>query len=106
MLEIIYNDSYSQLTIVNNLNNERFEVVDDDFNAYEFLTYNPFEPTKEDLIYLFKQSLMKYFDLDNEEEHAIAKSYRQNMFDKSMRAFMGWLNEHKELWGGEDNEND
>ena len=105
MLEIIYNDSYSMLTILNNLNNECFNVVDDEFNTYETLTYNTFEPTKKDLIYLFKQSLMKYFDLDNKEEHIIAKSYRQNMFDKSMRAFMEWLNEHKELWGGED-END
>ena len=101
MLEIIYNDSYSQLTIVNNLNNECFNVIDDNFNTYESLSYNPFEPTKEDLIYLFKNSLSAYFDLDSKEEHAIAKSYRQNMFDKSLRAFIEWLNEHKELWGGE-----
>ena len=46
MLEIIYNDSYSMLTILNNLNNECFNVVDDEFNTYETLTYNTFEPTK------------------------------------------------------------
>lgn len=101
MLEIIYNDSYSLLTIVNNLNNECFNVIDDNFNTYESLSYNPFEPTKEDLIYLFKNSLSVYFDLDSKEEHAIAKSFRQNMFDKSLMAFIEWLNEHKELWGGE-----
>lgn len=105
MLKIIYNDSYSQLTIVNNLNNDCFNVVDDDFNTYESLSYNPFEPTKEDLIYLFKQSLMRYFDLDNKEKNIIAKSFRQNMFDKSLMAFTEWLNQHTELWS-ENNEND
>jgi len=105
MLKIIYNDSYSQLTIVNNLNNDCFNVIDDDFNKYESLSYNPFEPTKEDLIYLFKQSLMRYFDLDNKHEHVIAKSYRQDMFNKSLTAFMEWLNQHTELWS-ENNEND
>lgn len=102
MLEIIYNDSYSQLTIVNNLNNECFDVIDDDFNTYESLSYNPFEPTKEDLQYLFEKSLSAYFDLDNKEKHIIANSFRQNMFDKSMIVFKEWLNKHKELWGGEE----
>lgn len=102
MLEIIYNDCYSQLTIINNLNQESFVVVDDEFNTYETLSYGTFEPTKDDLVYLFKQSLIRYFDLDNQVEHAIAKSYRQNMFDKSMRVYKQWLNEQKKLWGGEE----
>lgn len=101
MLEIIYNDSYSQLTIVNNLNCECFNVIDDQFSTYETLEYGCFEPTKKDLISLFEKSLSTYFDLDNKERHIIAQSFRQNMFDRSMRTFLEWLNEHKELWGGE-----
>ena len=102
MLEVIYNDCYSMLTILNNLNNECFNVVDDEFNVYETLPYNPFEPTKDDLLYLFQKSLSNYYDLENKEEHIIAKAYRQNMYDKSLRAYKQWLNEHKEMWGGED----
>ena len=105
MLEIIYNDSYSQLTIVNNLNNECFNVIDDQFSTYETLEYGCFEPTKKDLINLFEKSLSAYFDLERKEENIYIQAYKQNQFEMSMRLFMEWLNEHKELWGGEDENN-
>ena len=105
MLEVIYNDSYSMLTILNNLNQESFVVVDDSFNTYETLTYNPFEPTKDDLIYLFENSLRTYFDLENKEKHILTSDYRRNMFDRSLELFKKWLNEHKEFWGCEDENN-
>jgi len=102
MLKIIYNDSYSQLTIIDNLNEEFFVVIDDEFNTYETFVYRYREPTKDDLIFLFKQSLKYYFDLENKLKHFLSADLRQDMAEKSLKLFCEWLNEHKELWGGEE----
>ena len=99
MLEVIYNDCYSILTIVDIQNDEGFAVIDSNFNVYETLSYNPFTPTKEDLICLFEKSLHDYFDLDNKHKSIIGLSLRQKMFNQSLTQFKNWLKGHKELWG-------
>jgi len=89
MLEIIYNDSYSQLTLVNNLNNEKVVIVDDDFKVYEEISYSNEQPSNDDFINLFTKALTTYFHIGQENEPLGA--YRQNMFDKSIGAFKEWL---------------
>lgn len=89
MLEIIYNDSYSQLTLVNNLNNVKVVIVDDDFKVYEEISYSDIQPSNEDFIRAFKKAISTYFCIGKENEPL--EAYRQNMFDKSLGVFIDWL---------------
>lgn len=89
MLEIIYNDCYSQLTLVNNLDNEKVVIVDDDFKVYEEISFSEIQPSNEDFINAFERALKTYFCIDNKKEPL--KLYRQNMVDNSIGAFKEWL---------------
>ena len=100
MLKIIYNDSYSQLTIANNLNNEKIVVIDDDFKVYEEIDYSYYEPLNSELLLLWEKALLTYFCIKQKDKTLF--EYRYNMFDKSLVAFKEWLNKHNVLWGGEE----
>ena len=97
MLEVIYNDSYSQLTLVNNLNKEGVVIVDDDFKVYGEISYEPYQPTNDDFLYLWQQAISTYFHIGEENEPLGA--YRQNMFEKSLGAFKEWLEKGGEYRG-------
>ena len=88
MLEIIYNDSYSQLTLMNNLNNESLVVIDDDFKVYETLSYNPFEPNDDDLFIMWEKSIKRYFRIGKKDNFT---DWRKSMYEKSKELFMDWL---------------
>ena len=91
MLETIYNDAYSELTLINNLNKETLYIIDSDYKVYGFISYNPFEPSNEDILDAWKRATSDYFELDNKTDHLV--SYRASMKQRSDTAFKDWLDE-------------
>lgn len=88
MLEVIYNDCYSQLTLVNNINNESAVIIDDDFKVYQSLSYNPFQPSDEDFKSMWENAVNTYFMLGKDDN---LKTYRENQAQQSINAFNEWL---------------
>ena len=84
MLQIEHNDHLTQLTLINNLSNESLVVVDD-FKVYGSISYNPFEPTKTDLLQLWQKALEEYLNLNG--HNPVLREWRQNTFNASIEAF-------------------
>ena len=99
MLEVLYNDSFTQLSLVNNLNNESFAIIDDDFKVYETISYNPFEPTNEDILMFWKEATKTYFGIGKSDDFKLWKS---NQRKRSINAFHKWLEKNcdHDLVGG------
>ena len=60
-------------------------VVDDDFKVYGSLSYNPFEPTKRDLLQLWENAFKEYLQVDNKE--ALWNEWRENTYHRSLEQF-------------------
>jgi len=93
MLQILFNDNYSQLSLIQNMNKEAIQVIDDDMKVYKSISFNPWEPEDEDIIAMWKESLEEYYQLKT--DNPIWKEYRQSMFERSMKAFKQFLIDSK-----------
>ncbi len=93
MLQVLHNDAFSQLTLMQNLNNETLQIIDDDFTIYDTISFNPFEPEDEELVDAWTKALKKYFRI-GEEDKLI--EWRENMMARSIEEFKNFLQQSKE----------
>ena len=94
MMNILYNDIYSNLMFAVNLNDESVMIIDDDLNKHFEVSFNPWEPEDEDLIKAWTQAVRKYFELDdNKDERHLG--YRESMAERSINGFKQHLIEAK-----------
>lgn len=83
MLEVIYNDCYSQLSVVNDLHNETLSVIDDDYFVYGKVSYKGFAPTIKQVSEMFENALKKHL--------CIGAKKHDTTTTKSMLSFKKWL---------------
>jgi len=89
MLEIIYNDSFSQLSIINKPNEEKVVVVDEDFKVYTSVDYGLFSPSNDDYKKMWRDAVYDYFKLGVDVD--LLNDYRQRQSLNSVQAFDEWL---------------
>ena len=93
MLQVLHNDAFSQLSLMQNLNNETLQIIDDDYYIYDTISFNPFEPEDEELVDAWTKALKKYFRI-GEEDKLI--EWRENMMARSIEEFKNFLQQSKE----------
>ena len=93
MLQVLHNDAFSQLSLMQNLNNETLQIIDDDYYIYDTISFNPFEPEDEELIDAWTKALKKYYRI-GEEDKLI--EWRENMMARSIKEFKKCLQQLKE----------
>lgn len=91
MLETLYNDPYVGLTFIHNVNKETLQIVDEDFLVYESITYNPFEPSNEDIANAWEKATTKYLRIGSEDK---LTAWRENQKASSDKSFREWLENH------------
>lgn len=90
MMNILYNDIYSNLMFAVNLNDESVMIIDDDLQKHFEESFNPWEPEDEDLIDAWTKAVNKYFELDsNNDERSL--TWRQGMAKRSIEGFKQYL---------------
>lgn len=93
MLQVLHNDAFSQLSLIQNMNNETLQIIDDDLLVYDTISFNPFEPEDEELVDAWTKALKKYFRI-GEEDKLI--EWRENMMARSIEEFKNFLQQSKE----------
>lgn len=93
MLQVLHNDAFSQLSLIQNMNNETLQIIDDDLLVYDTISFNPFEPEDEELVDAWTKALKKYFRI-GEEDKLI--EWRENMVARSIEEFKNFLQQGKE----------
>ena len=93
MLQVLHNDAFSQLSLMQNLNNETLQIIDDDYYIYDTISFNPFEPEDEELLDAWTKALNKYFRI-GEDDKLI--EWRQGLMARSIEQFKEFLKESKE----------
>ena len=91
MLETLYNDPYLQLSFIHNVNKETLLVVDDDLYVYESISYNPFEPSNEDIAQVWEKTTTKYLRIGTEDN---LTAWRESQKAQSDKLFREWLKNH------------
>ena len=85
MFSIVLNDPYSDLTMLNDLNNCDLVIIDSQFKEYDRLGYDPFVPTREHLLKMWTKALREHYQLDKEDTPL--KEWREMMTRKSIDLF-------------------
>ena len=85
MFSIVHNDSFSDLTLLDDLNNNDLIIINSDFKVYDRLGYDPFEPSKKQLLDMWTKALRDHYALDKEDTPL--KEWREMMTRKSIRLF-------------------
>ena len=93
MLQVLHNDAFSQLSLIQNMNNETLQIIDDDYYIYDTISFNPFEPEDEELLDAWTKALNKYFRI-GEDDKLI--EWRENMMARSIEEFKKCLQQLKE----------
>lgn len=94
MLEVLFNDSATNLTLVNVVDNEGLAIVDATFHVYATISYNPFEPSNEDLESLWDKALKDYLSLDDKADDTLIK-WRKSVYENSNKNFKEFLQQQK-----------
>ena len=85
MLQVEYNDHLTNLTLINKLSDESLIIVDDTLKVYGKLSYNPFEPTKADLLHLWGEALKDYLNMGS--SNPLMREWRENTYHRSLEQF-------------------
>ena len=104
MLETIYTDAFSDLTFIHNVNKETLLIIDSEFKVYASISYNPFEPSNEDILDAWKKASSDYYAFTGGDDKLY--EYRLNMKTRSDEAFAKWLKEDSGYNDEEENEGD
>lgn len=83
MLEVIYNDCYSQLSVINDITNETLSIIDDDYFVYGKVSYRGFAPSIKQVCDMFESALNKHL--------CIGQKTKDTYITKSMLSFKEWL---------------
>ena len=100
MIEVLFNDQVSTLSLVNIPNQEMLAIVNEDLDIYKTITYGTFEPSDQELQDAWDNALHEYYDLDSEE---VFSEWRIDQTKKSNDAFKQWLEEDKSKRKEDDN---
>ena len=94
MLEILYNDNFSDLSLVVINDKETTMIIDSDLFKYWEETFDYTDT--ETLLKNWEDALLKYYRVGNED---VLPKWREEMYNKSLKAFKQFLEEHKEELG-------
>ena len=86
MLEVIYNDPFTTLSIIDNADIEKAYIVDDELQVYATINYHDFDI--DEMLETWQKTLTEYlklYDFDFSLEHRIM------LADKSINAFKEFL---------------
>ena len=86
MLDVIYNDPVTRLSLIDNAEIEKAYIVDDSFQVYATIQYHDFDI--DELSETWQKTLEEYFEL---EEIDFLIDYRKKVIDKSIAAFKLFL---------------
>ena len=94
MLEILYNDNFSDLSLVVINDKETTMIIDSDLFKYWEETFDYTDT--ETLFKNWEDALLKYYRVGNED---VLPKWREEMYRKSLKSFKQFLKEHKEELG-------
>lgn len=92
MLEVIYNDPFTTLSIIDNADIEISYIVDDSFQVYATIEYWKFDINE--ISEIWKKTLAEYLkleDIDNTIAH------RKMLADKSIKEFNTFIEMYKRI---------
>lgn len=89
MLDVVFNDLYSNLSLIVINGDEGFKVIDQDFKVYAEKQGTPFEIEPNDFIVLWDEAIEKYYAYDTTDDH-ISK-YADTMKKDSKRLFKKFI---------------
>ena len=93
MLDVIYNDPFTRLSLIDNADIETTYIVDDSFQVYATIEYWKFDINE--ISEIWQKTLEEYFPL---EEIDFISDYRKKVIQKSIAAFKQFLeNMEKQL---------
>ena len=82
MLEVIYNDPFTRLSLIDNAEIEKAYIVDDELQVYATIEYWKFDINE--ISEIWQKTLEEYFEL---EEIDFLIDYRKKVIDKSIQGF-------------------
>lgn len=94
MLEVLYNDGFNDLSFVHIVDKESLAVIDSNFQVYSTICYNPFEPSNEDLLDMWKKATREYYSSSIRGD-AILREWRRKQRSQSDNNFKKWLKRSK-----------
>ena len=93
MLEVIYNDPFTRLSLIDNADIETTYIVDDSFQVYATIEYWKFDINE--ISEIWQKTLEEYLEL---EEIDFISDYRKKVIQESIAAFKQFLeNMEKQL---------
>ncbi len=95
MLQVLFNDLYSNLNFIVNLSDESVMIVDDDLKKHFEISFNPWEPEDEELIEEWTKAVKDYYQIDNGEVDTLTP-WREAQVERSINSFKKYLKDSKE----------
>ena len=92
MLEVIYNDPFTTLSIIDNADIEKAYIVDDELQVYATIEYWKFDINE--ISEIWQKTLEEYLELEEEEIDFII-DYRKKVIDKSIKEFNTFIEMYK-----------
>lgn len=89
MLDVVYNDSYSNLSLIVINGDEGYKVIDQDFKVYAEKQGTPFEIEPNDFIVLWDEAIEKYYAYNTTDDHI--NKYADTMKKDSKRLFKKFI---------------
>ena len=90
MLEVIYNDPFTTLSIIDNADIEKAYIVDDELQVYATIEYCKFDINE--ISEIWQKTLEEYFPL---EEIDFISDYRKKVIQKSIQEFKQFLEKYR-----------
>ena len=92
MLEVIYNDPFTRLSLIENTDIEKAYIVDDELQIYATINYHDFDI--DEMLEIWQKTLEEYLELEEEEIDFIIE-YRKKLIDKSIKEFNTFIEMYK-----------
>lgn len=92
MLEVIYNDPFIRLSLIDNAEIEKAYIVDDELQVYATIEYWKFDINE--ISEIWKKTLEEYLEL---EEIDFIIEYRKKLIDKSIKEFNTFIEMYKRI---------
>lgn len=86
MLDVIYNDPFTRLSLIDNADIETTYIVDDSFQVYATIEYWKFDINE--ISEIWQKALAEYLQLEDIDDNI---TYRKMLADKSIQAFKLFL---------------
>ena len=92
MLEVIYNDPFTRLSLIDNADIETTYIVDDSFQVYATIEYWKFDINE--ISEIWQKTLEEYFQLEDIDDTI---AHRKMLADKSIKEFNTFIEMYKRI---------